>query len=63
MKPYLVMVNTPNVQRGAGPARVFATDEADAKAKFAEGERMTVEQIEALGLTFWTVTLLPEEAE
>lgn len=61
IRPYMVMVSAPDINRGVGPAKIYAETEEDAKASFAKKELKTVAELEQDGLTFWTVRELETE--
>lgn len=61
MPKYKVDVSDPAVTRGLSPYVVEAKDEEHAKEVLAQLNDTTVEGLAAGGLTFWTVTRVPDE--
>ena len=61
MPKFKVDVSDPAVTRGLTPYVVEARDEEHAKEVLAQLNGTTVEGLAAEGLTFWTVTRVPDE--
>ena len=61
MPKFKVDVSDPAVTRGLTPYVVEAKDEEHAKEVLAQLNGTTVEDLAAEGLTFWTVTRVPDE--
>lgn len=61
MPKFKVDVSDPAVTRGLTPYVVEAKDEDHAKEVLAQLNDTTVEGLAAEGLTFWTVTRVPDE--
>lgn len=55
MPKYRVLVTNPTVTSGVGPTLITAPTPDEAKRDFAHGEQTTVAQMEANGLTWWSI--------